>query len=104
MSILPVNVAMLGIGLLDLLSTIFWLHNGCAIEVNPVMSAVLKHGLVLFIAVKLSTLVAYIAVMEWYRRYKNPVFARVVGIITVAAYLTIYAVSFCGVNHAYFLG
>jgi hypothetical protein len=102
--IMPVNVVVLAIGLLDLVTTLFWLATGQVIEVNPVMAAVLQAGVAVFILVKVVTLGAYVAVMEWYRRNRSYVFAQTVGNITVLAYVGIYAVSFYSVNHAYFWG
>jgi uncharacterized membrane protein len=97
--ILPANALLIAVGLADLLSTLFWLRTGQAIEMNPVMAAVLHAGLGAFILVKLSTLVAYVSVVEWYRRHRNPAFARLVGSITLIGYVGIYAISFCFVNH-----
>ncbi len=104
LGMLPVNIVLLIIGLADLATTLFWLHTGRAIEVNPVMAAVLDTSLALFVAIKLTTLISYVLVMEWYRRRRNPTFARIVGNITVAAYAAIYTVSFCCVNHSLLLG
>jgi len=96
--ILPANALLIVVCLADLLSTLFWLKTGQAVEVNPVMAALLHAGLGVFVLVKLSTLVAYVGVMEWYRRRRNPAFARVVGSVTLFGYLGIYAISFCCVN------
>lgn len=101
---LPINMLLFAIGLADLVTTLFWLHTGRAIEVNPLMAAVLNTSLALFVAVKLATLISYVAVMEWYRRFRSPAFARLVGNITVASYSAIYAVSFLCVNHSFLLG
>ena len=103
-TILPINTAVLLVGLVDLLTTLFWLHTGRAIEVNPVMAAILKAGIPLFVAIKLTTLAAYVAVMEWYRRNRSESFAHVVGNVTVFAYAGIYLVSFCCVNRGLLLG
>lgn len=97
--ILPANALLIAVGLADLLSTLFWLKTGQAIEVNPVMAAVLHAGLGAFILVKLSTLAAYVGVVEWYRRRRNPAFARLVGSITLFGYVGIYAICFCCVNY-----
>ena len=101
--IMPANAAVLIVGLLDLVTTIFWLATGRVIEVNPIMAAVLQAGMILFIFVKVATLGSYVAVMEWYRRHRSPAFARVVGNFTVLAYLCIYTISFYSVNHTYFV-
>lgn len=102
--ILPVNLALLVVGLADLSTTVFWLCAGRAVEFNPVMAAVLQLGMLAFVMVKLSTLAVYVGVMEWYRRSRNAAFAQIVGNITVTAYLAIYAVSFCAVNHGFLTG
>lgn len=96
--VLPINIVLLVIGLADLLTTIFWLRTGQATEVNPIMAAALSLSPVLFILVKLATLGAYVAVIEWYRRRRNPSFARIVSNITVTAYVGVYSVSFFVVN------
>jgi len=96
---MPVNAVLLAIGLADLLTTLFWLAAGRAIEVNPIMAALLRLGIWPFVIGKLGTLVAYVGVVEWYRRRRNPVFARLVGNITLFGYIGIYTVSFAVVNH-----
>jgi len=100
--VLPVNMLLLIIGLADLSTTLYWLHAGCAIEVNPIMAAVLQTSLVLFIGLKLTTLAAYVTVMEWYRRHRSAIIARYVGNFTVFAYTAIYIISFYCVNRRLF--
>lgn len=95
---LPINIVLLAIGLADLLTTIFWLRTGQATEVNPLMAALLKVSPTLFILAKIATLGAYVSVIEWYRRHRNPLFARVVSNITLLAYVGIYSISFVSVN------
>ncbi|MCE5321832.1 DUF5658 family protein [bacterium] len=101
--IIPVNAAILFVGMADLITTLFWFATGRATEVNPIMAIVLQAGIVFFVLVKIATLGAYVIVMEWYRRHRNPVFAGVVGRLTLCAYISIYAVSFYAVNHTYFI-
>lgn len=96
---LPANAILLAVGLADLFTTLFWLTTGQAVEVNPIMAAVLRAGVWPFVITKLSTLVAFVGVVEWYRRRRNPVFARVVGNITLIGYVGIYAIAFACVNH-----
>ncbi|MGI6294845.1 MAG: DUF5658 family protein [Armatimonadota bacterium] len=98
--ILPANAMLLLVGVADLLSTLYWLKTGQVIEVNPVMAAVLHGGIGLFIGVKLATLGAFVGVMEWYRRRRNPAFAHLVGNATLIGYIGIYTVSFCCVNYS----
>lgn len=102
--VLPVNIALLVVGLVDLLTTIHWVSTGRAIEFNPVMAAALNAGWGVFIAVKLSTLGAFVAVTEWYRRHRSATFAATVGNITLFSYMAIYGVSFLCVNYDYLIG
>lgn len=102
--VLPVNIALVLIGILDLVSTLFWLQTGRATEFNPVMAGLWEIGPPSFVLFKLSTLGIYVAVIEWYRRRRNPEFARRVSSFTVYAYLAIYVISFCLVNFPCLLG
>ncbi|MGB9619363.1 MAG: DUF5658 family protein [Armatimonadota bacterium] len=102
--IMTVNAALLIIGLADLVTTLFWLRSGLAVEINPIMAAVLRCGVDVFVTVKLATLLAYVVVIEWYRRRRNPEFARIVGRITLISYLSIYAISFACVNAGLLFG
>lgn len=99
LDLLPANAVLLAVGLADLLSTVFWVATGRAIEVNPIMAAVLRLGIWPFVLTKLSTLAACVGVLEWYRRRRNPIFARVVGNIALTCYIAIYAIAFVIVNH-----
>ena len=103
-SILPINAALLLVGFADLITTIFWVTTGQAIEFNPIMASVLKAGIPCFVFAKVSTLVAYVGVMEWYRRSRSYAFAQMVGRVTVTAYLSIYTISLAIVNSGFFLG
>lgn len=101
--IMPTNLVLLLIGVLDLATTVFWIQTGRAVEFNPVMAAALEIGLAYFICLKLSTLVAYVGVVEWYRRCRRPEFAATVSNLTLAAYVCIYSISFVCVNGHVFL-
>lgn len=101
--ILFTDAALVAVGLLDLVTTLVWFRNGCAVEANPVMAALLHAGLPTFVTVKVFTLVAYVAAVAWYR-HRNATFCRTVSNFTLFAYLFLYATSFWCVNHAFFLG
>lgn len=102
--ILPWNAALVAIGLIDLATTLVWLHVGCAVEFNPIMASILSVSLSLFVITKLATLGAYLLVVEWYRRRRNTAFAVAIGRIAVLAYIAIYTISLCSVNHAFLFG
>ena len=94
------NIAVFMIGLIDLITTLVWIHNGSAIEFNPIMAWVLSFGITAFILTKLLTISVYVLVLEWYRRRDKTTFSFNIGRFTVLAYLAIYLVSFITVNSA----
>ena len=92
------NLAVFMIGLIDLITTLVWIHNGSAIEFNPIMAWVLSFGIIAFILTKLLTISIYIFVLEWYRKRDNTTFSYNIARFTVFAYLGIYFISFITVN------
>ncbi len=102
--ILPANLILIFIGMLDLISTIYWVETGRAVEMNPIMSALLNFGLLPFILAKVTSLGIFVYVVEWYRRRRSETFARAVSFFTIAAYLFVYTVSFFFVNFSFFFG
>ncbi|MGQ9454332.1 MAG: DUF5658 family protein [Armatimonadota bacterium] len=102
--VLPVNLALVCIAMLDLITTLVWLGAGLVIEVNPIMAAVLNFGIWAFVGVKVFTLVAYVLVIEWYRRYRSARWALVVSRITLASYVAVYIISFLVVNTGLIFG
>ncbi len=104
LAILPANLALIVVGLLDLASTIVLLGAGRAVEMNPLMAEVLRFGLPAFVAAKLSSLALFVAVIEWYRRARDASAAQAVGRFTVAAYLSLYVLGFALANHRSILG
>ncbi len=101
--ILPGTALLLIVGLLDLLTTLIGLRDGCIIEANPLMNGLLVHSLAAFVSVKLLTLMAFVIVIEWYRRHSTRA-ASAVSVFTVSAYLLIYLICFWHVNYRFILG
>jgi len=95
--------ALVAIGIIDLGTTVIWLRTGQATEANPVMYALLQLGIIPFIGAKLATLFGYAAAMEYYSQRCAPR-ARGFSFVTLALYIMIYVVSFCGINHRLFVG
>ena len=91
------------VGLVDLLTTLIWVRGGLIVEANPLMAAILGVGVVPFVVVKLSTLSAYVATMEWYGRHR-PERAGVIARAATLAYVAVYGVSFVVVNRGVILG
>lgn len=102
--VLPVNLALVCVAILDLISTLVWLGAGLVVEVNPIMAAVLRFGIWAFVGVKVLTLGAYVLVLEWYRRYRSARWALVVGRITLVSYVVVYITSFLVVNAGLIFG
>lgn len=94
-------IAVVSLALLDLITTVIWVQSGKAVEVNPIMAAVLESGIFVFVAVKLSTVISYFAIMEYYAR-RSAATARCLSAITLTLYITVYMVCFWIVNWQYF--
>ncbi|MFQ3549620.1 MAG: DUF5658 family protein [Armatimonadota bacterium] len=101
--IMPTNIAIFAIGMIDLLSTLFWVYTHRAIEHNPIMAYLLEIHPALFISVKIASLLVFVVVTEYYRRNFSQSFAKKVGVVTIFAYIGIYTVSFTIINKQYLL-
>lgn len=91
------SLLLIGIGLIDLISTIVLLELGIVTEANPLMRSLLPYGWTAFISFKCFTLLTYIAVITWYRQ-RRPRAGVIVENFTIAAYLCIYVTCFAAVN------
>lgn len=86
---LPVIILM-ALGLVDLVSTVVLYELGLIEELNPLMRPLLEASAVLFVAVKLVTLVAAFAAMQWYVR-KDERFVRMAATYGALAYSLLWA-------------
>ena len=84
---------LLGIGLLDLVTTAVLHSQGRIVELNPLMKPLIEHGEWLFVLVKGFTLVAAAVGLVWYGR-QNPKFVRQACILGSIAYLTVFTLWF----------
>lgn len=85
---------LVGIGVLDLVSTAWLYSKGMITERNPLMRMLLDHGEWLFILVKGATLVAAWGVLAAYSKY-NIAFVKRSCLMGSAAYLFLWTVWFC---------
>lgn len=86
----PVPVLMLvGIAILDLLSTTILYSMGLIEEMNPLMRPLLEIHPALFAVVKMATIVAAFAGLQWYRRHDER-FVRVASGWGAATYSIIW--------------
>lgn len=92
------SLLLIGICIADLASTLLLLQAGVAREGNPLMSYYLRHGIGVFVMVKLSLVFFPIFIAEWCKQYK-PKFVRFMLRATIAAYLGAYLLVFLGVNN-----
>jgi hypothetical protein len=77
--------------LADMLSTLFFVSMGYAVEQNPIMAACLRHGPGIFILAKMASFIPFIACIEIYRRHK-PTFSRNAARTAIILYLAIYVI------------
>lgn len=80
-----------------MVSTLFLVAAGAAVEANPVLAVCLNRSPLMFIAVKLISFVPFVIVTEWYRR-KNPEFARNAARAAIGVYLFAYIVLIVKIN------
>ena len=92
------SIALVGLCLLDMLTTLYFVAQGMAVESNPIMDMFLKISPLMFIIAKVISFIPFVIAVEWYRRY-NPKFSSIATRCTIAAYLLIYVVATFGVNH-----
>ena len=84
---------LIGIGLIDLVTTA-WLHaQGLVVELNPIMRAFIDRGDWLFILVKGASLVIAWIVMARYAR-TNRAFVRKICLLGSVAYVLVWVVWF----------
>jgi hypothetical protein len=75
----------------DMLSTLYWVHDGVASESNPMLALCLQHGPIVFVAAKLVSFVPMLLFAAWYR-LTRPQFIALALRAGVAAYVLIYIV------------
>jgi hypothetical protein len=90
---LPETVALISIGVIDMVATICLVRSGLCRELNPIMAPLLGVHWLAFAAVKSLTLVAAYCVCEWYRR-RDECFVRKWTRLGAAAYVLIWVVWF----------
>lgn len=88
---------LVAVGLLDLFSTILLLELGLAEEANPIMRALIPYGWLAFSAVKCASLLAFVAVLTWYRA-RHPRLGSAIEVGTLLGYVAVYAGLFSYIN------
>ncbi len=91
------SILIVAIGVLDLTTTLLWVHNHGAQEANPVFSYYLALGPFWFALMKMVMLLAPVFLLEWAARHR-PSFARKGARFAIAAYLTMYIVGVAQLN------
>jgi len=89
----PENVALFVVCVADMISTLYFVHAGMAVEDNPVFSSLLARGDGVFVAAKFLSFMPLIAVSTYYRRRRPKL---IVGAMrfTVAVYVIMYIARF----------
>lgn len=91
------SLILVGICLADMISTLFFVLRGSAVEQNPLMAVCLNHSPMVFVLVKLASFVPFVIAVELYRR-RNAAFARFACRTAIAAYLVTFVVLTLGCN------
>ena len=91
------SLVLVGICLADMLSTLFFVLRGRAIEQNPLMAVCLSQSPWVFVLVKLASFVPFVLAVELYRK-RNAAFARFACRSAIAAYLVTFTVLTIGCN------
>ena len=91
------SLILVAICLADMISTLFFVLRGSAVEQNPIMAACLDKGPLVFVLVKIASFLPFVLAIELYRK-KNAIFARLACRSAIAAYLVIFAVMTVGCN------
>ena len=91
------SLILVAICLADMLSTLYFVMMGMAVEQNPLMAACINHSPVTFVLVKMASFVPFIIAIELYRR-KNPDFAIKACRCAIALYLVTFIALTLGTN------
>jgi len=86
------SLLLFGICMADMLSTLYWVNAGTAVELNPYMNFWLRHGYAAFCAAKILSFVPLLIVAAAYRQ-RRPRLIRFALRGAIVVYLAIYVVS-----------
>lgn len=93
------SLVLVAICLADMLSTLFFVMRGSAVEQNPIMAVCLQHSPAAFVLVKLASFVPFVVAVELYRR-KDPAFARLACRSAIVLYVVAFVALTLGTNLA----
>ena len=91
------SLILVAICVADMLTTLFLVIQGRAVEQNPLMSACINHSPATFVLVKTASFVPFVVAVELYKR-KNPGFARAACRFAIALYLLAFIALTVGTN------
>jgi hypothetical protein len=83
--------------LADMLSTMYFVAAGMAVEQNPIMAYFMNKGMPVFAAAKLLSFIPFIIAVEIYRR-RNPEIAIKAVRFAIAAYVIVFVVCTLATN------
>lgn len=83
------SMALFGICIADMISTLYWVHTNAATEENPWMAMWLQHGDLAFCAMKLVSFLPLLVVCAYYRPTRPRLIAAALR-GTIALYLLFY--------------
>lgn len=91
------SLVLISVCLADMLSTMYYVGAGVAVEQNPIMAYFMNIGMGIFVIAKLFSFIPFIVAVEIYRR-NNPLFALKAIRLAIAAYVIVFIVCTIGCN------
>jgi hypothetical protein len=90
---------LIGLCIADLISTLWLLAGGDAVEGNPIMNAVLSAGVAPFVMAKFAFVAVPLAIFEWARR-RRPEFVLAMLRVTIVLYVSVYGAGVWRLNRS----
>lgn len=83
------NVLLFWVCIADMLTTLYWVHKGIAVEANPIFAIWLAKGDGAFVCMKLISFMPLIAVSTYYKRSRPRLITNAMR-FTIAVYISAY--------------
>jgi len=93
------SIVLLFICTLDMLTTLYFVTHGFAVEINPIMNTFFRISPFAFVAAKLISFIPFIVAIELYKKH-NARFTSMATRFTIVAYSVVYVVATVGANRA----
>ena len=99
MKIMRESIALVTIGVVDLITTLVWVNKSGASEANPIFKTYLQMGNGWFVVSKMLLLLGPVFLIEW-ARLSRPNFAKMGARFAIIGYIAIYSAGVTGLNQS----